>query len=238
MRQHVNPLSRYFQLPLKLPNPSDLFENYDQPIHLDIGSARGKFLLGMALMNPEWNHLGLEIRRPLVALADSDCTQLGLANLRFLFCNVNVSLHEWLLDLPNDLLQKVSIQFPDPWFKRRHYKRRVLQPELLIALANALQPGRELYLQSDLLDVIQPMVKLVEMSGCFNSFGDGRWLDRSLFPVQTERENYVLGQGLRVYRAIYYRNKNKVPELIVLEEKYKALDCLKKRILPFKTLDE
>ena len=76
--------------------------------------------------------------------------------------------------LKEDQLQRVSIQFPDPWFKRRHRKRRVLQPALLLAIATALQPGRELFLQSDVLNVIKPMVALTELSACFPPREDQR----------------------------------------------------------------
>ena len=92
-------------------------------------------MLSLAPLQPEWNHVGVEIRHPLVLSAERDRQELELDNLRFLFCNVNVSLEEWLDALPRDQLQWVSIQFPDPWFKRRHQKRRVLQPSLLIALS-------------------------------------------------------------------------------------------------------
>ena len=165
MRQHVNPLSRYFQLPLRLPGVEDLFEQPQLPIHLDIGSARGKFLLEMAALNPNWNFLGVEIRLPLVRSADLKRKEKDINNLRFLFCNANVSLDNWLRNLSIDQLQRVSIQFPDPWFKNRHKKRRVLQPSLLIALCAALQSGGELFIQTDILDIFQNMTELIEMSG-------------------------------------------------------------------------
>ena len=163
MRQHVNPLSRFFQLPLQLPQPNELFEHPLQPIHLDIGCARARCLLGLAERTPHWNHLGVEIRRPLVVSADRDALASGLGNVRVLFCNANISLEGWMAALPPDRLQRVSIQFPDPWFKRRHRKRRVLQPALLLAIAAALQPGRDFFVQSDVLEVITPMVSLTEL---------------------------------------------------------------------------
>ena len=204
MRQHVNPLSRFFQLPLRLPVPEDLFEQPELPIHLDIGSARGNFLLQLASFHSDWNYLGVEIRLPLVKSSDIERQEKGLNNLRFLFCNANVSLDDWLVNLSIDQLQRVSIQFPDPWFKNRHKKRRVLQPSLLLAISIALQPGRELFIQSDILEVIQNMIELIEMSGCF-VLSDGstsEWPDKSPFSVYTEREQYALEQGLPVYRAI------------------------------------
>ena len=72
MRQHVNPLSRFFQIEKELPAPNELFENIDLPIHLDIGCARGKFLLQMASTHKDWNFLGMEIREPLVIAAEKE----------------------------------------------------------------------------------------------------------------------------------------------------------------------
>ena len=226
MRQHVNPLSRFFQLPLQLPSPAELFDHPDQPIHLDIGCARGRCILGLAELNPAWNHLGVEIRRPLVTSADRDAVASGNGNVRVLFCNANISLESWLAALPEDRLQRVSVQFPDPWFKRRHRKRRVLQPALLLAIAAALQPGRELFLQSDVLAVIEPMVALTELSGCFNRpESDARpWRADNPLAVPTEREQYVLDKNLPVYRVLYQRNGRPLPDAEELENRWQELD--------------
>ena len=226
MRQHVNPLSRFFQLPLQLPSPAELFVHPDQPIHLDIGCARGRCILGLAELNPAWNHLGVEIRRPLVTSADRDAVASGNGNVRVLFCNANISLESWLAALPDDRLQRVSVQFPDPWFKRRHRKRRVLQPAVLLAIAAALQPGRELFLQSDVLAVIEPMVALTELSGCFNRpESDARpWRADNPLAVPTEREQYVLEKNLPVYRVLYQRNGLPLPDAEELENRWQELD--------------
>ena len=226
MRQHVNPLSRFFQLPLQLPSPDQLFEHPEQPIHLDIGCARGRCLLGLAEQQPSWNHLGVEIRRPLVQSADRDAQASEHGNVRVLFCNANISLEGWMGALSTDRLQRVSIQFPDPWFKRRHRKRRVLQPPLLLAIAAALEPGRELFLQSDVREVIEPMVALTELSGCFErpSDDDRPWRLDNPLPVPTERERYVLEQGLPVYRVLYRRNHQALPERTDLENRWQEID--------------
>ena len=226
MRQHVNPLSRFFQLPLQLPSPEQLFERPEQPIHLDIGCARGRCLLGLAEQQPSWNHLGVEIRRPLVQSADRDAQASQHGNVRVLFCNANISLEGWMGALSTDRLQRVSIQFPDPWFKRRHRKRRVLQPPLLLAIAAALEPGRELFLQSDVREVIEPMVALTELSGCFERPSDDSrpWRLDNPLPVPTERERYVLEQGLPVYRVLYRRNHQALPERTDLENRWQEID--------------
>lgn len=220
VRQHVNPLSRIYQQPLVLPPPAQLFEHPERPIHLDIGCARGRFLLALAQAKPWGNHLGVEIRRPLVEAAEAERRALGLTNLQVLFCNANVSLEQWLDALEPGLLERVSIQFPDPWFKKKHHKRRVLQPALLLALARALAPGRELFLQSDVLAVIEPMVELVEASGCFQRPPEDErpWRGANPLRVATEREAHVLRQGLPVYRVLFQRNRQPPPPLALLEE--------------------
>ena len=88
MRQHVNPLSSFFQLPLELPPPKELFRVPDHPIHLDIGCARGRCLLGLAERDPHWNHLGVEIRRPLVTSADREALGSEHGNVRILFLSL------------------------------------------------------------------------------------------------------------------------------------------------------
>lgn len=219
VRQHVNPLSRFFQLPLELPPPPALFGDPTLPLHLDIGCARGRFLLALAPQEAGFNHLGVEIRRALVQAAEAERNSLALANLRFLFCNANVSLEAWLAALPASLLQRVTIQFPDPWFKKKHHKRRVLQPELLLAIAAALPPGGELFLQSDVLAVIEPQVLLCDACGCFERPQDDArpWRLDNPLPIPTERETHVLSQGLPVYRVLYRRNSSAVPSLAALQ---------------------
>jgi tRNA (guanine-N7-)-methyltransferase len=160
----------------------------------------------------------VEIRRTLVEAAEADRQTLAIGNLHYLFCNANISLQDWLAALPSGLLERVSIQFPDPWFKKKHHKRRVLQPALLLALAGALAPGRELFVQSDVLAVITPMVELIEASGCFERPTEDAqpWRADNPLPVPTERETYVLAQGLPVYRVLYRRNGRSLPALDAL----------------------
>ncbi len=213
VRQHVNPLSSFHQLPRCLPPPAELFAAAALPLHLDIGCARGRFLLALAHQDPTRNHLGVEIRRPLVDAAEAERLGAGLTNLHFLFCNATINLQDWLQALPPGRLALVTIQFPDPWFKQKHRKRQVLQPPLLAAIAAALAPGRELFLQSDVLGAIEPMVALVEASGSFERpTGDARpWRADNPLALPTERETYVQSQGLPVYRVLYRRNGSPPP---------------------------
>ena len=208
MRQHVNPLSRFFQLPLSLPSNSILFKKSHYPIHLDIGSAKGEFLIELASNYPNWNFLGLEIREPLVSSSERKRKQLGLQNLKFLFCNVNISLDEWLSDLDLDQLKRVSIQFPDPWFKRKHLKRRVFKKSLLNSIARYMSKNGELFIQSDIFKLIEYMTNTIDENRYFTrkNVGDMRSIDKNPYNVMTDREIFSLKKNLLIYRLMYIRN--------------------------------
>ena len=208
MRQHVNPLSQFFQIPLSIPSNTVLFREPKHPIHLDIGSAKGEFLIELALRYPMWNFLGLEIREALVISSERKRKQLELHNLKFLFCNVNVSLDKWLLDLDASQLKRVTIQFPDPWFKRKHYKRRVLSINLLKSIAKSMSKDGDLFIQSDIFKLIESMTNIIDKSNYFDRkiIGGLKWINKNPYDVSTDRELFVIKKNLPIYRAMYVRN--------------------------------
>ena len=208
MRQHVNPLSQFFQIPISLPSKTVLFSKSHNPIHLDIGSAKGEFLIELAKKSPDWNFVGLEIREPLVSLCEKKRRKLELTNLKFLFCNVNVSLDEWLSDLDFGQLKRVSIQFPDPWFKRKHFKRRVLKTNILNSIAKAMSKDGEIFIQSDIFKLIEYMTNTIDENRYFTrkNVGDLRPIDKNPYNVMTDREIFSLKKNLLIYRLMYIRN--------------------------------
>lgn len=204
VRQHVNPLSLKYQIPVPVPDWEAIFDEINRPLHLDIGSARGQFLFEIAPQQPDWNFLGLEIRRSLVEQAIALRDEQALSNLHFLFCNANVSLMPVLKSLPEGVLQRVSIQFPDPWFKKRHQKRRVVQPELVETLATCLVPGSIVFLQSDVEAVVRAMCDRFAEHPAFTRQHE-QWLPENPLGISTEREDMTLEKGEPVYRAIFTR---------------------------------
>ncbi|MDJ0707038.1 MAG: tRNA (guanosine(46)-N7)-methyltransferase TrmB [Leptolyngbyaceae cyanobacterium MO_188.B28] len=207
VRQHVNPLSQKYQRPIEPPDWSQVYGNLDQPLHLDIGCGKGHFLLQMAQLQPEWNFLGLEIREPLVHQALERRDQLALANLHYLFGNANISLESLFKGWPTHRLQRVSIQFPDPWFKKRHRKRRVVQSELVTELARLMPSAGTVILQSDVEEVARAMCDRFQENPAF-ARSSPDWLADSPLPAMTDREKVTLGQGKPVYRAVFKREGN------------------------------
>ncbi|NMF62944.1 tRNA (guanosine(46)-N7)-methyltransferase TrmB [Brasilonema octagenarum] len=203
VRQHVNPLAQKYQTLIDPLDWEKVYAKPKAPLHLDIGAARGRFLLSMAKIEPDWNFLGLEIREPLVVEANKWRDELGLTNLHYVFCNVNNSLRSLFSSLPKASLQRVTIQFPDPWFKNRHAKRRVVQPELVTELAEFLIPGGIVFLQSDIEFVALEMCDRFANHPAFQRLGTGEWLAQNPLPVSTEREIGTINKGEPVYRALF-----------------------------------
>lgn len=204
LREHVNPLSQKYQTAVSPPDWRSLYADVNCPLHLDIGCGKGQFLLEMAQQQPGMNYLGLEIREPLVEQANGWSRELGLANLCYLFCNANNSLRPLLCSLPDRILQTVTIQFPDPWFKRRHQKRRVVQPELVADLADFLVDRGTVFLQSDVEEVAVEMRDRFDEHPAFTR-AHPHWLPTNPLPIPTERELMVLSFGDPVYRAKFIR---------------------------------
>ncbi len=202
VRQHVNPLSHKYRNPIVSSQWEQVYANPLQPLHLDIGCARGKFLLNLAPLQPHLNFLGIEIREPLVREANEYREQLNLKNVHFLFGNINISPELFLATLPPKKLTTVSIQFPDPWFKHRHLKRRVVQPELVTAIAQFLQPQGTVFLQSDILEIAQEMREHFLSHPAFIPTHSSLWLSENPFPIPTEREIATFNKGQPVYRVL------------------------------------
>ncbi|MEC4893706.1 MAG: tRNA (guanosine(46)-N7)-methyltransferase TrmB [Oscillatoria sp. PMC 1051.18] len=205
VRQHVNPLSKPYQIPVNPPDWEKVYTNPHHPLHLDLGCGWGEFLLQMAQIQPDVNFLGLEIREPLVEKACFQRDELGLTNLHFIFTNANTSLAVLLKSLPAGVLQRISIQFPDPWFKKRHQKRRIVQPELVDILAQYLADRGIIFLQSDVKSVAEEMRDRFQKHPGFVSQHSQTWLDNNPFPVATERENLTLSRNEPVYRVLFHK---------------------------------
>lgn len=204
VRQHVNPLAQKYQSAPQNLDWEKIYSQPQQPLHLDLGCARGRFILQMAQLEPSWNFLGLEIREPLVSDANQTRDEQNLTNLHYVFCNANISLANILTGLPQGILQRVTIQFPDPWFKSRHAKRRIVQPQLVSEIAEYLTVGGIVFLQSDIEFVAQEMCDRFCENPSFER-ENTIWLPKNPLKVPTEREIATQNKGEPVYRAIFRR---------------------------------
>ena len=199
IHQHVNPLAPYYRFTPKPIEMAEVFVNPELPLHLDIGCARGRFILKMAEIDREQNYLGVEIREPLVAEANRLAREANLTNLHYEFCNAMNEFDKLLEKLPEEIIQTVTIQFPDPWFKKKHAKRRMVNRELVATIVNHLAQNGRIFIQTDIEFLAN------EMFGFFRSCENLReiLIKENPFEVKTEREKAVEEKNMLIYRAMF-----------------------------------
>ncbi len=200
VHQHVNPLAKYYrELPIKPLKLAEVFEYPALPLHLDIGCGRGRFLLSMAGQDSKQNFLGVEIREALVIEANRIANEQDLGNLFYEFCNATIDLDVFLKDIPNDILCLATIQFPDPWFKKRHAKRRMVQDKLVETVAKKLSPPGKIFIQTDVEFLAEEMFELFEQNDNLTRKG----INKNPLPIKTEREKSVENRNLPIWRAVF-----------------------------------
>ena len=208
MRQHVNPLSSNFNQIERIPSLSEMFDDPKSNLHLDIGCAAGEFLFDLAFVNTSWNYLGIEIREKLVKNAKLKVVDRGIKNLYFVFGNANNILNDDQCKFIIKNLKSISFNFPDPWFKKRHYKRRVIQPEFIKILSNSLQKGTLIFIKTDVKDLFDYMDYTISSNLHFQKIDKKNFnYSESFNPnqVKTSREKYVIVNQLNIFERIYIK---------------------------------
>ena len=206
MRQHVNPLSKNFFEIDPIPPLNQVFENPKLPLHLDIGCASGDFLFELSLKNKNWNYIGIEIREKLVLNANLKMKSRENKNLYFSFGNANNIFNQSNNKSIINFINSISFNFPDPWFKKKHHKRRVIQPKLINLLSNSMKRGSLIFIKTDVRDLFDHMELTISESIKFKKipYQDVKFYE-SFNPnrIQTNREKYVILNQLKIYESIY-----------------------------------
>jgi tRNA (guanine-N7-)-methyltransferase len=165
------------------------------PRTLEIGFGNGEHLAALAAAHPERDHLGVEVHRPgvghLLMLAETN----NLANLR-------VSTHDAVEVLREQIapgaLDEVLVLFPDPWHKKRHHKRRLIQPPFVELVRTRLAPGGVLRLATDWEPYALRMLEVMSASASFrNESPSGDWMPYpARAPTRFEKRGARLGHGV------------------------------------------
>ena len=169
-----------------------------QALHLEIGMGRGLFITTLAKRFPDVNFLGLEIREEMVMQALerlSDAVEpAGSDNLRFLWLNA-ARMDELFAE---NEVERIYINFPDPWPKSRHAKRRLTALPLLAIYRKILAPGGEFYFKTDNQPLFDWSVENFTAAGWqLDEVSYDLPLERSI--AVTEYENRYRGQGQPIY---------------------------------------
>lgn len=186
------------------PLPIDTLFNKSQPLVLEIGFGMGKSLFEMAKAAPHKNFIGVEVHKPGVASLLSSLEREKIENVRLINQDVNNLLEQYL---PDNCLSECLIYFPDPWPKKRHHKRRLIQASFIKLLNTKIQKGGILHCATDWEEYATHMTEVLEQAeGLENLFGVGQFSpDRGNRP-ETKFEARGKALGHKIYDLIYQKD--------------------------------
>jgi tRNA (guanine-N7-)-methyltransferase len=124
---------------------NEIFKN-DHPIQFEIGPGKGEFLIGLAQKHPEKNFVGIEIRRKRAILIQNKALRAGLQNLQMILGDAKYT-SEYIF--PKESVEVMYVHFPDPWPKRRHACRRLVNAKFADIVHQLLVPSGKIYLSTD-----------------------------------------------------------------------------------------
>jgi tRNA (guanine-N7-)-methyltransferase len=150
--------------PKPAPLDPDTIFGCSQPLEVDIGSGKGRFLLARAAAHPEVNFLGIERQRRRVEKVASKAVRAGLDNIRLLDTEIRFALETLL---PDHTVVTFYIFYPDPWPKRRHHPRRLVSADFVELLHRKLQPSGRVHFATDDQDYFATAAPLFHASPLF-----------------------------------------------------------------------
>ena len=175
----------------------------DGPAVLEIGFGMGQSLVAMAAAAPQTRFIGVEVHRPGVGKLLHSMEERGVDNIR-VYCHDAVEvLRDCIADASLDTIQ---IFFPDPWHKKRHHKRRLIQPPFVDLLTRKLKPGGTLHLATDWENYAEQMMAVLEAAGgLVNAFAPGQFAPRPEHRPLTKFEARGERLGHGVWDLIFRR---------------------------------
>ena len=171
---------------------SELFGN-DHPVEIEVGFGKGLFLANSGAARPEVNFLGIEIERKYVLLSAERLAKRKIANVRLACTDAR-----WLLKecIATQSVQALHVYFPDPWWKQRHRKRKLLTADFTVECARVLKVGGRLHFVTDVAEYFEESCEL---------FAEQKLLREDVPETPTEFltnfERKYRQEGRAIYRA-------------------------------------
>jgi tRNA (guanine-N7-)-methyltransferase len=202
---------------LRLKWPTDWAELFGiaRPLIVEIGFGYGTFLMHLARQNPEANVIGFEIANQCLRSVEGAIQRTGLENIRVIHSTAETALHH--LFVPASI-QQIHVNFPDPWFKKRHSHRRLMRRDMVDAMVNRLAPHGLFYLATDILDYAEMSAELLAATPGLTNLLDTVWTNDMPGRVITKYEGRARREGRTCYYFAYRRNDIPAPDVLMIEE--------------------
>jgi tRNA (guanine-N7-)-methyltransferase len=172
------------------------------PVIIEIGSGRGRFIIKSAEENPDKNFLGIEKSLKYSRVLNKCAEKVCLTNLRLLNAEAGYFVSKYI---PFDSVSEYHIYFPDPWPKKRHNKRRLINPAFLKAITLSLKPGGCIYYATDFKNYFDQMVEVSRACEGIEEtlYQEINPADEDPEAALTNYERKYLIQGRLIYKASY-----------------------------------
>jgi tRNA (guanine-N7-)-methyltransferase len=180
----------------------------DGPVILEIGFGMGETTAAMARANPHWNLLGVEVYRPGVGALLGRIEKEEIKNIRIIEHDVVEVLAQMI---PEESLDAVHIYFPDPWPKKRHHKRRLIQQEFLTTLSRKIKAGGLLHMASDWPEYAQQMLDVGEACASLKNHAGSGFSPRPEWRPLTKFETRGLRLGHPVADVLFEKRSSPKP---------------------------
>jgi tRNA (guanine-N7-)-methyltransferase len=176
----------------------------DIPVELEIGAGKGLFLTNAAKANAQHRFVGLELAGKYAIDCQSKVDRLGIANVQFFACDAVAVIDR---DVPDGSLNAVHCYFPDPWWKSRHKKRRVLNEQTLRNIERTLIPNGEFHFWTDVLDYYESTLELIDqVTQLKGPFFVSEPVASHDMDYRTHFERRTRKNGLPVYRSRFTKS--------------------------------
>ncbi|WP_407074427.1 tRNA (guanosine(46)-N7)-methyltransferase TrmB [Psychrobacter sp. CAL346-MNA-CIBAN-0220] len=173
---------------------------FDAPLTLEIGFGLGDSLIEMAAADPGRNFIGIEVHEPGIGKCAYMAGTQNLTNIKI----INGDAIQLLKQLPENHIDRIQLYFPDPWQKKRHYKRRFVNPERMAIVTRSLKVGGWFHTATDWEHYAFWMVEVLDgFAGLSNQAGSGHFIPRPDFRPMTKFERRGLDRGHGVWDLIY-----------------------------------
>ena len=175
----------------------------DAPLTVEIGFGLGDSFIEMAAAEPTRNFVGVEVHEPGIGKCAYMAGTQGLTNVKI----INGDAIQLLKQLPENHIDRIQLYFPDPWQKKRHYKRRFVSPERMAIVTRSLKQGGWFHTATDWEHYAFWMVEVLDgIAGLTNQAGAGNFTDRPDFRPMTKFERRGLERGHGVWDLIYIKD--------------------------------
>ena len=175
----------------------------DAPLTVEIGFGLGDSFIEMAAAEPTRNFVGVEVHEPGIGKCAYMAGTQGLTNVKI----INGDAIQLLKQLPENHIDRIQLYFPDPWQKKRHYKRRFVSPERMAIVTCSLKQGGWFHTATDWEHYAFWMVEVLDgFAGLTNQAGAGNFTDRPDFRPMTKFERRGLERGHGVWDLIYIKD--------------------------------